>query len=714
MTKLEQHPLHLLFNARSVAVIGASSNPSRIGGRPIDFMKTAGYKGNLYPVNPTYEEVQGLRCYPSIEAVPEPVDVVIIAVAAKQVIETIEACGRNGVKFAMMFTAGFAEVGGDGVALQAELLETARRNGVRIIGPNSVGYSSSTSQIVGSFGSTWLRPGALPLADGSISFVTHSGAFGAFIYAMAQDSDVAFRHFINVGNEVDLSFTESLEYIIEDPKVKAVGGYIEGIKDGAHFAKVAHRANELGKPLVMVKVGRSERSQQAAASHTAALTGSDDVYQAIFDECNVIRVEDVQQMLDILYLCQHDLILDDPGMAVISISGGVGVWAADQSGVLDVRMADFTKKTRTTLDGLLPAFGSSLNPVDATAQLVNDPSMLKGALKAMMEDRNVGLTVLQMGLQETIGEQFAKDVIEVYNETKRPLIVGWVAGPEVLYQTFAGSGIPIYRDFYRPLLAIQKVVHYAGRRRRLAEDDAAIVKRVIPAGAAIRSHGSGVETAPALSEHDAKLRLGKAGLPVPEVRVVASAAAAAKAAKEIGFPVVMKAGAEGKILHKTDLGLLRPNLRTAAEVRAAYEAIDKAARKHIRKGYEIFVETQAEPGIELIVTLLRDEVFGPYVVVGLGGELVELMKEAGLHRAPMTKAQVALLLEDNPKILELLRGVRGRPAADIKALIDLVVKISQLPAKKGGDGIEQIELNPVRVHAKGQGVSVLDVVWTTR
>ncbi|MPZ60927.1 MAG: hypothetical protein GEU93_06455 [Propionibacteriales bacterium] len=712
MQEIANHPLDRLFNAKSVAVIGASSNPARIGGRPLDFMMSAGYAGKLYPINPNYDEIQGLKCYPTIEDVPEPVDVAIVAVAANKAIDAIEGCGRNGVKYALMFTAGFAEVGPEGRELQDRLVETARRSGVRIIGPNSVGYSSSSSQIIGSFGSTWLREGSLPLADGSISFVTHSGAFGAFIYAMAQDSDVSFRHFVNVGNEVDLEFTEVLEYIIEDPKVKGVGGYIEGIKDGEHFVRVAHRANELGKPLVMIKVGRSERSQQAAASHTAALTGSDDVYEAIFDECNVVRVEDVQQMLDILYLCQHDLIIDDPGIAAVSISGGTGVWAADQAGVLGLRMADFTRETRDTLDGLLPAFGSSLNPVDATAQLVNDPDMLKDALGAIAKDPNVDLTVLLMGLQETTGERFAKDVIDVKESARRPLVVGWVAGPDILYKTFAGSDIPVYRDFYRPLLAIQRVVQYAERRRRMRESYEDWLQRVGSADTAA-SHGATVEEANALAEHVAKERLRELDVAVPELRVVDSAEKAAAAAEELGYPIVMKAAAEGKILHKTDLGVLKANLASADAVREAYGAVAALALSEIGPDAEVFVERQADEGVELIVSLLKDDVFGYYVVLGLGGELVELLKEAALHRAPAEPAEVARLLEEQPRILELLRGVRGRPPADIEALIDLVVRVSKLPSTPGGESIAQVELNPVRVHTKGRGASILDVVWTT-
>ena len=796
--ELAAHPLHRLFAAESIAVIGASADPARIGGRPIEFLRQAGFAGRIHPVNPRHEVIQGLAAYPTISAVPDVVDVAIIAVDAAQAVDVVEECGRCGVGFAVMFTAGFAEVGGDGVVLQQQLREVAERVGIRVVGPNSIGFASSPSRIVGSFGSAWVRPGSLPLAEGSVSFVTHSGAFGVFIYAMAQDSGVAFRHFANLGNEVDVSFTEALDYMVADPGVKAVGGYIEGIDDGDHFAEVAHRANHLGKPLVMLKVGRSARSRRAAASHTASLTGEDAVYQAVFDECNVIRVEGVQHLLDILALCQHGFahpadgsagarargvdavgapagVTDDgvgapaevadggvgapaevgggvepagvslsmagggtgrgvatgheAGIGMLSISGGAGVWAVDQIERLGLRVADFDATTIDRLDELLPAFGSSNNPVDATAQLVNQPEMLAGVLETIMADTDVGLTLVLMGLQESSGGRLARDVVDVARTAGAPIVVGWVGGPAVVYEVFADAGIPVFPDFTRALEAIAAVNGYVRRRRRLAEASGAVdgpwrtpappggdAPMASTAGGSVASTAgaSGVVHADALAEHDAKRRLARHGLPVPTLQVVRSAEEAVAAAVELGDPVVVKAAAHGRILHKTDLGVLRAGVTGDAAVRTAYDEVAAQARARIGADASVFVESQAPDGVEMIVTLLRDDVFGPYLVVGLGGELVEIIGEAGLHRAPATAAQVARLLDDHPRIRHLLGGVRGRPPADVSAFIDLVVGLGGLAAAPGGSEIDQIECNPVRVHTEGSGATILDVVWTRR
>jgi len=699
-----------LFNARSIAIVGASDDPQRIGGRPLDFLIKSGYRGRIHPVNPKYDSVQGIPCHRTIEEIGEPVDTAIVAVPADSVISAIRDLGKIGAGYAVIFSAGFAETGAAGEALQDELAKTAADAGIRIVGPNTLGYSSFESRIVGSFASTWIREGSLPLADGPVSFVTHSGAFGGLIYSMAEDVGLAFRHFFNVGNEADVTFAEALEYIIEDDKVSAVGGYLEGVKDGPHFLRVASRANELGKPLVLVKVGRSERSRLAVASHTGTLVGSDATYDAVFRQTNVIRVEDVRQMLDILQLVQSGVMPDDPRIAVVSISGGLGVWTADQCGLLGLRMAELSSHTRQFLDGILPAYGSSLNPIDATAQLVNDPAMLRSVLRTVLADPGVDLVYLAMGLQERAGERFAADVIEAARQSATPVIVSWVCGPRQLYELFDEARLPVFQDFYRPLLALQKLAAWRTRQRLLTADVTDIL--AVPATRAGNAHAA-VERAPALPEDEAKHRLSRAGLTVPPSQPMGSREQAQAVLDALsGGPAVLKAAAPGAIVHKTDLGLVQAGLDSAAALAATFDTLSEAARRHLGETGYLFAEQQAPEGVDLIVSLLKDDVFGWYVVLGTGGVLVELNRQAVQHLAPLSEADAARLINSVPGLPALLAGVRGRRPSDTAALIEALVRVSNIGADSPGS-VQLLEINPLRVLPAGEGAVALDAVWTT-
>jgi acetyltransferase len=699
-----------LFEARSIAIVGASADASRIGGRPLDYLLKSGFPGRIHPVNPSYDTVQGVPCHRSIEAIGEPVDVAIIAVSANRVIESVRSLGTIGAGYAMIFSAGFAETGPDGRVLQEELVAVAAEAGVRIIGPNSVGYTSAGSQIVGSFASTWLRDGSLPLAEGSVSFVTHSGAFGGLIYSMAEDEGLTFRHFLNVGNECDVTFSEGLEYMIADDRVAAVGGYMEGLKDGTRFLAAAARANDLGKPVVMIKVGRSERAQQAAASHTASLVGSDSTYGAAFAQTNVIRVEDVQEMLDILHLAQAGVLPARPRIAVVSISGGLGVWAADQAGLLGLPMAEFTPETRAKLDAILPTYGSSLNPVDATAQLLNDPSMLRGLLAAVQSDPGVDLVYLAMGLQEQAGERFAADVIEVTSGSATPMVISWVCGPEKLYELFSAAGLAVFKDFHRPLLALSRISRWAVRRAERGADAATLLMRKRSAAHAQYSPAEHVD---ALAEDVAKARLAKAGPRVPPSRRVTDPGDAAAVLAELGGgPVVLKAAAPDRVVHKTDLGLVKANLATPEELAAAITAMTLACTRHLGDSGYLFAEQQSDDGIDLIVSLLRDDVFGPYVVLGAGGVLVDLTAEVGQHLAPFDHADAVRLIHSVDRLPALLAGVRGAPAADVDALVEALVRISHIDLDDPEAPVNLLEINPLRVLPRGDGVVALDAVWT--
>ena len=425
--KKEIKDLQYFLSPRSIAIIGASNNIALISGKPLHFLKKHGYQGKIYPINPKYDKLGGYRCYKSILDVPEPVDLALIAVNYKLVLPVLKQCVEKGVKFATIFASGFAESGEEGKVLQEQIAELAKKSGMGICGPNCQGSVSLKDNAIAGFSASL---GIKPLFVGPIGYVTQSGALGYSIFSLAQESGVGFSYVASTGNEVDLHTLDFMEFMLEDPDTKMIISYLEGIKDGKQFARLADRALELGKPIVALKVGRSEVGQKAASSHTASLTGSDAVCDAFFRQKGIIRVDDIESMIDIAALIQRiPQLPEGKRLGIITTSGGGGILVADEASDLNLDIPEMNKKTKETIMEVIPPYGSALNPVDVTAQVINEAEDFMKVLKAVVDNPDIDAVVLV--LTQITGEpglKMAEDIVKISKLTPKPITVAWTTG----------------------------------------------------------------------------------------------------------------------------------------------------------------------------------------------------------------------------------------------------------------------------------------------
>lgn len=685
--------LSALFSPASVAVVGASDDARRIGGRVLGHLRRYGYDGELHAVNPKYRSVQGMPCVASVTDLPGPIDLAIVAVPAPAVSATLEECGRRGCRFAVIFSAGFAEVGGDGVALQAAAVETAARWGIRLLGPNALGLISEPARLGATFATVLDRD--YGLLSGNAAFVSQSGAFGAYIYALAQEQGVGLRHFVSVGNEADLTVADVIAHLAADPGTDVIGGYVEGVRDGRALLDAARSAGEAGKRVALMKVGRSDAARRAIASHTAALAGPDTVYDAAFQRAGVTRVASVQDMLDFMRWSAQPLAgAGVQRVAVLTLSGGAGIWAADELARLGLGLADLNPGTQAELRSILPPFGSVGNPVDCTGQILAQQDMFGRCLTVLAADPGVDSVLLLLGLQEHDGEKLARDVVAAGRETETPLVVGWMAAPRQALELLRESSIPTFEDFERAIRWLAVASTSARRLEGLNYGRPAPVPRPQPA------------LQVPMAEHEAKRQLGDWGLNVPEGRLVDAGDDAVGAARELGYPVALK-GQSAAVVHKSELGLVWLGLADDAEVAAAFESVWAAMAAAGLDDPKVLVEPMAADGLDVIVSA-EMSVFGPLVMFGLGGVQAELLGDVVFRLAPVGVAEAHEMIGEI-RGAALLEGFRGAQPMDRDALAEAIVEVAAFAVAHAAT-VDTVEVNPLRVLPAGDGVLVLDAL----
>ncbi|MBN1612888.1 MAG: CoA-binding protein, partial [Deltaproteobacteria bacterium] len=407
------------FNPRSIAVLGASTNIEKPGGRPIWALKRKGYPGKIYPVNPRYDRIDGLPCYPEIAAVPGEVDMAIISVPIDLIMDMLEECANKKVKVAVVFTSGFAEVGPEGQALQKRMRNLARERGIRILGPNCLGLVYFKTKVMASFTDIVDLEPVPPL---SLGFVTQSGAFGEKMYIKAMREGVGFSTFISVGNEADRDFTDFMAYLLDDPDTTVLGGYIEGAKDGAKFRRVAEKALRLGKPILLKKVGRTRAGTRAVASHTGSLAGDDQIYDAFFRQMGILRIDELRELTSFVIAHRNGRRPRGRNVGILTGSGGEGVVLADKCESFGLVVPEFTGETREKLKSYLPFFGSARNPVDMTAAVATDPTIYKKCLQAMADDERIDMVICP-GFFLAPFASIVHDALEVCSSTEKPIVL---------------------------------------------------------------------------------------------------------------------------------------------------------------------------------------------------------------------------------------------------------------------------------------------------
>lgn len=690
--------LDALFRPRSVAILGASDDATRISGRPVRYLIEGGFKGNVYPVNPNRETVQGLTAYKSLADVPETPDVALLAVPSSLTEQAVRECVEKGVKGAVIFSAGYAESGEDGFAIQARISDIAQKGGLRLLGPNCLGIFNPQIGFYGTFTQSLDKEMPFP---GPLGIISQSGAYGSHIAYLARKRGIGINYWITTGNEADIDVAESLEWMATQPDIKVIMAYVEGVRDGARFRRALASARENGKPIVMMKVGRSEIGARAASSHTASLAGSDAIYDALFRQYGVHRATTTEEQIDVAYACARGIFPKGNKLGVVTLSGGAGVLISDAAERNGLDVAPMPDAAQKTLKDLLP-FATVVNPVDTTAQALNDMNLLARNIEVILDqggyDALLGFfttvpntRTLSKPLRDAIARGCARF-------PDRLIALQMIADPDVVAE-YEKAGFLVFEDSDRAVAALAALSRFGRSLSRTGGET-----RVAPAAPI----GKG-----ALSERAAKELLARAGIPFLDERVAGDAAAAGAAADEIGYPVVLKI-VSPDIEHKTEIGGVMVGVadRKAAEV--GYATLIERAAKHRpdAKIEGVLVAPMAKKGVEVIVGVSRDPVFGPAVMFGLGGVHVEVLKDVAFRLAPFGRDE-AMRMIDEIRGRALLSGVRGAPASDIGALADLLVRISEFAAAHSED-IETVDLNPVVAWPKGEGVVALDALVVPR
>jgi acetate---CoA ligase (ADP-forming) len=683
-----------LLAPRSVAVLGASSDPTRIGGRPIAYMRAQGFPGGLYPVNPNRTEIQGLKAYPSVADLPETPDVAIVAVPAELAAPAIADLARRGVKGVIMFTAGFAEMDEDGAAAQAKMVATARGAGMRILGPNCLGVFDARQSYYATFSSSFDSGWPVP---GRIGIASQSGAYGTHLYTLARNRGIGASLCIMTGNEGDVTVGECIGWLAENPAVDVIAVYAEGIREAPGLIAAFQAARDAKKPIVMQKVGRSELGTKAAKSHTASIAGDDAVTAAVMAEFGVFRARNSEEMLDIAHTATRKIYPVKNTLGVITVSGGAGVLISDVAESLGLAMPEMPIQAQQKLRALVP-FCAPRNPVDATAQVSNDVTLVKTFTESMVRDGGYAsvLGFFSMTASSRRWPLTREQLNMVRVEYPGRLYVLSVIVPPDRRDELESDGWVVHEDPTRAVTAIDAMGRYGAAFAAGPADAAPAVPAVtLPAATP--------------SEAEAKRLLAAAGIAsAPEVACVTAHDGVA-AAQRFGFPIVMKI-LSPDILHKSEIGGVLLDITDADAVRSGFALLlerAKAAAPTARvEG--VLVAKQLKGGVECILGIHRDPVFGPMAMFGLGGIFVEVLQDVVFRRCPFGPGTAEAMIR-SIKGAPLLLGARGRKKADVRALAEMLSRLSAF-AVGAGDRLRSIDLNPVFAMPEGEGAFAADAV----
>ncbi len=689
-----------VFRPRSVTIIGASDDVTRISGRTMRYLRDAGYAGEVYPVNPRRDTVQGVKAYAAIADLPVVPDLAILALPSSATKDAVAECAKKGIKAAIIFTSGFAEMGEEGRKEQEELAAIAKAAGMRLLGPNCVGVFNTELRFYGTF--TQSLDVEFP-ADGPVGVVSQSGAFGGHLLYLAKQRNLGFRYWCSTGNEADIGVAEAIHWMANRPEIKVILVYAEGIRDGDGLIEAFRAAHANRKAIVLLKVGRSEAGAIAASSHTAALAGADAVYDAVFRQFGVYRARTTEECVDIAYAAAKGVFPPGNRVGLVSVSGGAGVQMCDAAELFGLDVAPMPEESQKKLQELLP-FAAVRNPIDTTAQIQNDMGLLTKNLEIMLEEGGYDSVVgffTSLPNSRAFGQKLKESIIEATQSYKDRLIVLSLLGPAETIRSYEDAGFLVFQDADRAVEATAALT-------RIGQAFAQTIPPAPQAGKASLTAAMG-----ALSEFEAKKILREHGIPALPEELVSTPDEAGKAAEAMGYPVVLKI-VSPDILHKTEIGGVLLNLKTREDVMAGATAIlARAKAAHPTAQIEgLLVAPMAPKGVETIIGVTRDPVFGPMVMFGLGGVLVEVLKDVTFRRAPFDETE-ALRMIGEIKAHAVLEGVRGALPSDIPALAKALAAISRFAADNA-DVLDSIDINPFLVLPEGQGAMALDAVVLTR
>ena len=700
------HDLERFFNPRSIAVIGASQDLITISGQPLHHLVSHHYAGRLYPVNPKYQEILGVKCYASIEALPETPDLALILINSSRAAEMLRACGKKGVRFAIVFSSGYSEVGGRGIEMQRELAAVAAEFDMGIIGPNCQGMLNAAGNVYAGFGSVFFTA----YDAGAVSMVSQSGGFGFSVMNLAsKDGGVHFRQMVTTGNEIGVSTLDFIEHFIDDAGTEVIAVYIEGLKDAHRLLEVGRRALAQKKPILAWKVGNSVQGARAAASHTANLGGAMALYQAAFRQSGIIQVEDIQDVVDYSRAFRCGKLPKGNRVAIITVSGGAGILMTDECVARGMQVPQLSAETTEKLRAIVPAFGSIQNPVDVTAAIFNDLSLIRRTLQAVLDDPNVdAIAMINASLQGELADNIAIEITAIAAQTDKPIFLAWSARDELARAAYArldALKIPHYKSPVRCGRALAALSSYAASLRR----EELRLEETVPVCFVPALKTQLVVKRYDWSEHFAKQALADYGIGVTREILVSNAAAAVEAARTLGYPVVLKVQSPD-IPHKTEARAVRLGVDSDTAVALAFDEIMRNAQAYQADARieGVLVQEMVAGGIETILGVTNDPLFGPAVRFGLGGIFAEVLHDVSFRLAPVTYS-VALEMIDEIKGSAVLKGARGAAPADIDALAGAIVRVSAM-AVDLQDHLAELDINPLFVLPKGQGVKAGDAL----
>lgn len=688
--------LRAALDPSSIAIIGASDNPNKVGGRPLKFLQRFGFRGNVYPVNPVRREVQGLAAYPTLGDLPKAPELAIVAVAGDDAFRAVDQCAEMGTKVAVIMTGGLTETDPvNGKAKERRMVETARARGMRIVGPNSQGLANFGTGAIASFSTMFVE---VEPQDGPVGIVSQSGAMSVVPYGLLRRRGIGIRHSHATGNDSDVTACELACAGAEDPGLKLLLMYLEGLPDPHQLARAAAVARERGLPIIAIKGGRTPAGATAAASHTGALASEERVVDAFFEQHGILRARDMREMLAGVDLYLQGWKPRGRRMVAISTSGATCVMAADTASQSGLSVAELQPATMKNLSAALPPIAHAANPVDLTGAMLTDSSIFGRVLDALGPDDSAdlffaGFPVSGAGYDVP---RFAREAAGFIQRTGKPLVVA-TPQPNVAAE-FSAQGVPVFPFDAEAVESLGRFVAHHELMARASERAASVALRQDPQPQAAPDGAM-------LNEADSLALAHAQGVPVVPYRVCRTMAESLQAFRDFGAPVVLK-GCSCAVAHKTELGLVRLNLRDDAEVGRAWQDVTAAVAKHGFADEGVIVARMARGRREMLVGAHRDPVFGPCVVFGDGGKYVEAMPDLRLLLVPFTRNDVLREL-DSLRMSPLFAGVRGEPPLDVDALADAVMAVQLLIAQ---DHIVSLDINPVLVGAAGEGIAAVDAV----
>lgn len=696
--------LEFLFSPKQVAVIGASRSPHKIGFAIVDNIIKSGYQGKIYPVNPKESEIAGLKCYRDIGQIPEQVELAVISVPTGRTLGAARECGEAGVKGLIVITAGFKEVGGEGLKTERELVTLCRRYNMRMLGPNCVGLMDTHTPVNASFARGFPE-------RGSISFISQSGAMLVSILDWSFSINLGFSRFISLGNKADLNEIDFIESCAADPNTRVILCYIEDVTDGKRFVQVCTEAGKK-KPIIILKSGISTAGALAASSHTGALAGSNKAYDTAFRQSGVLRVENMNDLFDLATAFATQPLPAGNRVAIVTNAGGPAIITTDAVERYGLQMARFEKSTIDKLHQNLPPAANIYNPVDILGDARDE--RYRFALEKVLQDENVdSVLVLLCPAAVTEPEKTAETIVEMKKAyPEKPVFAvymggqGLAKGKEILIK----EAIPTFTFPEPSVRAVQGLVRYAAYKRNRATEQPVQLAGLDPNMVKASFYDVLKDRRLVLLGHESSMVMDAYGIPISTIHLAASAEEARAISEEIGYPVVLKISSP-RIAHKTDVGGVEVGLQNSKSVERAYVRIMERVQRFLPDApiYGVEVQKMIDDGVEVIIGISRDIQFGPLVVFGLGGIYVNLLEDISFRLASaLTTREAVMEMIAETKSYSLLKGYRGKKPADMEALVDAILRTARLSLDF--NEITEMDINPLRVHPKG--ATALDVKIT--